>query len=131
MARVSKGKLKYIWSLYHIQTLIDYRTATVWYYEPKPLHREIMEKWLTWINAAVEAKPIYGWKPAPPDTGYYSGCRAISNEADLEIFYSITPCANPTYLTLQRGRHRNYTVESSENAKPLSFDYTLDSMLGT
>lgn len=129
MARVSKGKLKYIWSLYHIKELIAYRAVTAWYYEPNPVHRETVEKWLTRINAAIEAKPIHGWTPAPPDTGHYSGCRSIIDEADLEIFYSITPCANPVYLTLQRGRHRSYAVEPSENAKPLSFDYTLDATL--
>lgn len=127
MARVSKGKLRYIRELYADRVYRDRLTA--WYFEPNPLYRETVEKWLSRINAAIEAKPIHGWKQTPPDTGYYSGCRSISNEVDLEIIYSVTPCVNPVYLTLQHGRHRNFAVEQSEIAKPLSFGHSLDALL--
>ncbi len=39
--------------------------------------------------------------------GYYDGCRRLGQEPDLEIFIHILKVNGASYLTVQRGKHRN------------------------
>lgn len=39
--------------------------------------------------------------------GYYDGCRRLGQEPDLEIFIHIVKINGASYLTVQRGKHRN------------------------
>lgn len=45
--------------------------------------------------------------------GYYDGCRRLGQEPDLEIFFHIVKLKGKSYLTVQRGKHRN-TVTSDK-----------------
>jgi len=39
--------------------------------------------------------------------GYYDGCRRLGQEPDLELFIHIVKVQNRSFLTVQRGKHRN------------------------
>lgn len=49
-----------------------------------------------------------------PNGGYYDGCKSLDAEIDLEIFQHIEKLNGHSYLTLQRGKHRNAPQLSEE-----------------
>ena len=68
---------------------------------------------------ATEAKKIAmatptGFVKQLPGAGFYDGCRSLDAEIDLEIFQHIEKFNGHSYLTLQRGKHRNAPIISEE-----------------
>ena len=68
---------------------------------------------------ATEAKKIAmatptGFVKQLPGSGLYDGCRSLDAEIDLEIFQHIEKLNGHSYLTLQRGKHRNAPIISDE-----------------
>lgn len=49
-----------------------------------------------------------------PGGGYYDGCKSLDAEIDLEIFQHIEKHNGHSYLTLQRGKHRNAPILPEE-----------------
>lgn len=96
MARVSKGKLKYLWSLYDVKATIEQR---IW--------QQAADHWTRLIQDAVKQKPVLGFTRQVATRGYYDGCRRLINDPDLEVFFQISKTNATPYLTAQRGRHRS------------------------
>jgi len=44
------------------------------------------------------------------DKGYYEGCKSLDTEPDLEMHQHIVVVNGEKYLTLQRGKHRKFTI---------------------
>lgn len=46
--------------------------------------------------------------------GYYDGCRRLGQEPDLELFLHIVKVNGRSYLTIQRGKHRNVVTAEKD-----------------
>jgi hypothetical protein len=48
--------------------------------------------------------------------GYYTGCKSVDNEVDIELFINIEKVNGEAFLTMQRGKHRgvNGTLEKDK-----------------
>lgn len=100
MARVSKGKLKYIRQLYHyrIETcklmgrLLN--GATMWFYEPDPKVRKITEAWLS-KNMMPQ-----------PSKGYCGGVKRLNYEPDMELCITFDRTNYPNFNQLSRTKIR-------------------------
>lgn len=57
-----------------------------------------------------------------PSGGYYDGCKSLDAEIDIELFQHIEKLNGFSYLTLQRGKHRNAPI-ISEDKKYLVFQF--------
>ena len=54
--------------------------------------------------------------------GYYDGCRRLGQEPDLEIFIHIVKVNGKSYLTMQRGKHRNTVTPEKDQYVVLPFE---------
>lgn len=136
MSRVSKGKVKYLWTLYAVWDIIELRKSTIWFFEPSPEFKATVNKWLlrmedldgrTWLRHRLDdlkdRNPDYyrrylenDFKPEKKsfgptvrkmaNKGYYDGCRKINNELDIETVISVSTLENPVHLTIMRDKPR-------------------------
>lgn len=53
--------------------------------------------------------------------GYYDGCRRLGQEPDLELFLHIVRINGASYLTVQRGKHRNTVTPERDQYLVLPF----------
>lgn len=53
--------------------------------------------------------------------GYYDGCRRLGQEPDLELFIHIVQINGESFLTVQRGKHRNTVTEPKNQYVVLPF----------
>lgn len=53
--------------------------------------------------------------------GYYDGCRRLGQEPDLELFIHIVKVNGSSYLTIQRGKHRNAVTPDKDQYVVLPF----------
>lgn len=76
----------------------------------------------TQAKEVARATPT-GFVKMLPNGGYYDGCRSLDAEIDLEIFQHIEKLNGYSYLTLQRGKHRN-APQISEEKKYLVYKFS-------
>jgi len=53
--------------------------------------------------------------------GYYDGCRRLGQEPDLELFIHIVKINGESFLTIQRGKHRNTVTPEKDQYVVLPF----------
>lgn len=145
MARVSKGKLKYLWSLYGNpksdespsltgqlfsklsslggddwlqRQLDDLKTRNLDDFQYRFQRQRIEPDSYTRFKKRMDEHRSNPYLYGREGKGYYEGCRKLDSDFDVDVFVSVSLLKDPTYLTFRRGKHKP--------ADPHTATYTYD-----
>lgn len=148
MSKISRGRLKYLWSLYGVKKTIELREFVYWLERrltPETIKRagELqarLDKAIQLLPTGVpgdmisagyhfdpsQAKPFVPMDPfvaVVAKQGYYDGVRKLNSEFDLEVMVSCQK-APVNYFTIDRSKPRKDSFEILEAVKDIDIEDT-------